>query len=296
MAYNHEQYIEECIESILSQRLDRKFEIIIGEDCSTDDTNQLIQIYQDKYKDTIRLISHKKNVGAKRNFKTILDKAKGKYISICEGDDFFFDPEKTMKSINYMEKNLEVTFLFSPAYIVHETILSKKIRNKYKKNFFDNVNLDWVLKNGGGFFPTPTSFFRSSILNDFPDWFQLHCTDDFPLVVLAALKGKIGYIADVTACYRINHGSISNPKILFKEDAIKVYANKLNKNIKFFEKLYRDNIIRLKLFKFLVEKEKYIYNFKVGKLYPSYQRALYVLRCNSSFPKKMKILLRYILK
>ena len=110
MAYNHEKYIKECIDSILNQELKINFEIIIGEDCSKDNTYKILKEYQNLHKDTIRLITYHSNVGAKENFRNILKLSRGKYISICEGDDYFLIQKKQSNHIKLWSKNLIFPF------------------------------------------------------------------------------------------------------------------------------------------------------------------------------------------
>ena len=154
------------------------------------------------------------------------------------------------------------------------------------KIFLKKVDLNWVLKKGGGFYPSPTCFFRSSIAQDLPSWFQLHSTDDFPLALLAILNGKIGYMDDITACYRVNKGSTSNPTIISIEDGTNIYSNKKKKNISFYESLFRESIIDIKMMNYLIEKEKYMFNYKIAKLHNLKEKIIYVLKCDSVFSKR----------
>lgn len=107
LAYNHGEYIEKAIKSILMQKTSYLFKIKIGEDCSTDTTRQIVMDYYERYPDKIELILWKKNVGRKRNHMELAKKCKGKYIAYLEGDDYWTDPLKLEKQITFLEKHKE---------------------------------------------------------------------------------------------------------------------------------------------------------------------------------------------
>ena len=104
VTYNQEKYIAECLDSLVSQETDFKFEIIVGEDCSTDGTRAIVQQYVDKYPDIVKPIFHKNNVGAVENVKQVYIAAKGKYIAHLDGDDMAL-PTKLQKQFDTLEAN-----------------------------------------------------------------------------------------------------------------------------------------------------------------------------------------------
>ena len=106
VTYNQEKYIAECLDSLVSQETDFKFEIIVGEDCSTDGTRAIVQQYVDKYPDLIKPIFHDQNVGAVENIKQVYLAAKGKYIAHMDGDDMAL-PTKLQKQFDILEENLD---------------------------------------------------------------------------------------------------------------------------------------------------------------------------------------------
>ena len=105
ITYNHEKFIAQAIEGIVMQQTTFSFELIIGEDCSTDNTRQVCIEYQSRYPDKIRLFLPEKNVGAGKNSSTVLDMCKGKYIAVCEGDDYWVDHYKLQKQVDFLEKH-----------------------------------------------------------------------------------------------------------------------------------------------------------------------------------------------
>ena len=256
ITYNHEPFLRKCIEGAILQKLNCEYEIIIGEDFSTDKTLDICKEYQLKYPNIIRLLPSNHNHGMKGNWLRTISECTGKYIAICEGDDYWTDSLKLQKQVDYLNANKEYSFVFTPALI--EGFPNKKIRNRYDKFDSNNFNLESVLKLGGGFYPTLTAVFDSEILEFDNDFLKLHSTADYPLVILATLRGKIGYIDDVTGVYRVQYNSVSNKLFKTCEDCIKDVRNKYKKNIKFLNFLFKEIKIKRKLEKELLSKENYI--------------------------------------
>lgn len=104
-AYNHAEFIVQCIEGVLMQKTDFDFEYIIGEDFSTDGTREIVFEYAKKYPDKIRVITADRNVGSKANGRRCIQASRGKYMALCEGDDFWVDEYKLQKQFDYMESH-----------------------------------------------------------------------------------------------------------------------------------------------------------------------------------------------
>jgi len=113
--YNHGPYIRECIEGVLAQKTDFPFELIIGEDFSTDGTREIVFEYAKKYPDIIRVITADYNVGAKANGRRCIQVARGKYMAICEGDDYWHDPDKLQRQVDILEADPEVSLVATDA-------------------------------------------------------------------------------------------------------------------------------------------------------------------------------------
>ena len=107
ITYNHEKYIAEALDSILMQKTDFDFDIVIGEDCSTDATRRIVLEYSRKYPDKIKLLLHNVNVGFISNMMYVLEACTGKYVAMCEGDDYWTDPFKLQKQVDFLETNKE---------------------------------------------------------------------------------------------------------------------------------------------------------------------------------------------
>lgn len=107
LTYNHGPYIGKALESIANQQTTFPYEILIGEDCSTDNTQDVCREYQKKYPDKVRLFVSDSNVGARRNNIRLRPHVRGKYLAICEGDDYWCDPLKLQKQVDYLEAHPE---------------------------------------------------------------------------------------------------------------------------------------------------------------------------------------------
>ncbi|NLK92600.1 MAG: glycosyltransferase family 2 protein [Bacteroidales bacterium] len=112
ITYNHEPFIAKTIEGVLMQQVKFPIELIIAEDCSTDGTRAICQQYAEQYPDLIRLITSESNVGAVANERRAILAARGKYIAFCEGDDYWTDPLKLQKQVDFLESHPDYSVTF----------------------------------------------------------------------------------------------------------------------------------------------------------------------------------------
>lgn len=117
VAYNQEKYIAQCLESVINQKTDFRFEIIIGEDCSTDKTKAIIESYIDRYPGLITAKFHESNIGASKNVFSTYNLAKGRYIAHLDGDDYFL-PNKLQVQKDFMDNNPTVTLSFHRSKVI----------------------------------------------------------------------------------------------------------------------------------------------------------------------------------
>ena len=113
VTYNHEAYISQAIEGALRQQTEFPFEIVIGEDCSTDGTRKIVLDYREKYPDRIRIVTSGRNVGAQANTFRVSNACLGKYIAYCDGDDFWHHPSKLQRQVDYLERHPDVGLVHS---------------------------------------------------------------------------------------------------------------------------------------------------------------------------------------
>jgi len=134
ITYNHGPYIAQAIEGVIKQKTEYSFELIIGEDCSTDETMEIILEYQKKYPEIIRIVTSDKNVGMKKNSYRTIKACRGKYIAFCEGDDYWHRSDKLQKQVNYLQNHPECGMVYS-SYDVYHVASKKRIENfiKYRE-------------------------------------------------------------------------------------------------------------------------------------------------------------------
>lgn len=259
ITYNHEQYISEAINSFLMQETNFPFEIVIGEDCSTDNTRKIVEKYKEMYPNIIKLIVSENNVGAQANLQRTMEACIGEYIAGCEGDDYWTDKNKLQIQKDFLENNKNISLVFTPAKQIQD---GKKdfIRNEYNIKQIGKIDTAWVIKKGGGFYPSCSVMIRKELFDNLPNWFYKHSTGDYPLAILASLKGKIAYLNECTSVYRSQPNSVSH----IKESDEKI-EQKCKNNIEFFEMLKNNNTIDEKLKKEMIKKEIYMKISKTKK-------------------------------
>lgn len=105
VTYNHEKYLGQAILSVINQNTDFKYELLIGEDCSTDQTRKIAEKYQAMYPEIVKLITHNKNVGALKNEADLRRRCQGQYIAVLEGDDYWTNPEKLKRQVEFLDSH-----------------------------------------------------------------------------------------------------------------------------------------------------------------------------------------------
>ncbi len=222
ITFNHEKFIAEAIESIMSQQTSFEFELVIGDDGSTDNTRTICEQYQKQYGNKIKLIFNEKNIGSVNNFLQNIYACKGEFIAICDGDDFWTDNSKLQKQVSFLESHTDFSFCFT-------NVRSVDVNGKQIKSFTQIYNEDtfthesYVAKVTP---PTVTTTFRKNLLpRVFPNEFKTLPNTDMFLKALLSEKGKVYFEDVVTASYRINNAGVYSGLNSFKklEDKIKAY-------------------------------------------------------------------------
>lgn len=204
--YNHEQYIREAIDSFLIQETDFPFEIIIHDDASTDNTPNIIKEYYLQYPDIIRPIYQKENQYSKGGFKPSVHAAsysRGKYIALCEGDDYWINKQKLQIQVEAMERHPEVDFSFHSAYCVRNGVCDKKPSWGYGRDSI--FKLDAIIGYVGKFAPTSSYIIRREVLEKLPEWFySIAPVGDVFIEIYGASRGGALYINKPMAVYRVD--------------------------------------------------------------------------------------------
>lgn len=221
--YQHVNYIRQCLEGILMQKTNFPYEIIVGEDGSVDGTQDICKEYAEKYPDRIRLFIRDRNLsqfvaenGKVTRFNGIWNRmsARGKYIAWCEGDDYWVDPLKLQKQVDFLESHPDYTLVCTDInyYIqrkdefINAYFGNKKFPIKYTYN-------DFLTK---AWFVAPCTWvYRKEMCKENEKPFDF-VVGDLPLLLELSSKGKVKYLDDVTAVYRVLDKSVSH----FKDFAV----------------------------------------------------------------------------
>ena len=251
ITYNHEDFIAQAIDSALIQKTSFDYEIVIGEDNSSDRTGEICKAYHENYPEKIKLRSHNENIGMMPNFINTLKSCTSKYIALLEGDDFWTDPEKLQKQVDFLEAHPEYAICFTNSNLLYEDDPSKQSLF-IKKKLKSTLALSDILK--GNFIPTQSCVFRNQHFQDYPGWFYNALPGDWFLHIFNAHFGLLKYMDEVMSTYRIHKGGVysGEPKISNFEKTI----SSLNSYYEEVEIKYR-GIIRRNLSK------RY---FSIGKL------------------------------
>lgn len=206
VTYRHERFLAQAIESVLNQRTNFDFELVIGDDASPDRTGAIAREYAARYPDKIRLEEQPVNVGLTRNLSRTIGACRGEYIAWLEGDDYWTSPEKLQRQADYLDANRDCAWCFTRAIVVDESgneidapPAVRTVKPKYTlEDYLSRI-----------FQPRAcTVMFRHRLFDKFPDWFYGMPTGDMPLHVLNCAKGDIGFVDEVMAAYRIHPGGV----------------------------------------------------------------------------------------
>lgn len=294
VTYNHEKYIAQAIEGFINQKTNFKYEILIHDDASTDKTADIIKRYEEKYPEIIKPIYQTENQYSKGIWggQINLERAKGKYIAICEGDDYWTDEYKLQKQIDYMEKNPKCGLCFHTVEIFDDQ--KKAIIGKiqpYNENKISPIKD--VIMGGGSFMGTNSIIYRKDNMVN-PPKFYLECpVGDYPLQILHSIKEYAYFIKDSMSVYRVNTGNSwtdKNQEYKRQIELSKKIIKMLQDFNKYSDKKYEDIVIeRIKRISYKIIK----YDLKEKTLskeeYKKYYNCLPLKR-------KLQIILKKIIK
>lgn len=237
--YNHVEFIEDAIKGFIAQKTDFPFEVIIHDDASTDGTQEVIKRYAEQYSELIRPIYQKVNQYSqnKRPLDHCLPVAKGKYVAICEGDDYWTDANKLKIQYDYMEKNPECVVTHHNAFVFDGECLLKN--SKLPEHCIKNFTSVELLKNEC-FLLSLSIMFRKNF-NNFPKEKGNVGNGDNFLISLLGLYGNSCYLDEIRpAAYRVHPGSTWSSKSL--EEKNKMLANSLYWIGKYHERKGRNDL------------------------------------------------------
>lgn len=214
IAYNHGKYIRQCLEGLVNQITTFKYEILVHDDASTDNTADIIREYEEKYPDLIKPIYQTENQYHKvRSIGAVyqVPRMQGKYAAVCEGDDFWTDPYKLQKQFDIMEKNPNCSIC---VHRVKDVLENGEDSGKCHPNFPMEegvINLKKYLDIASNYsaypFQTTSYFMRMDVkresVNNPPPFAGKFGVGDVPTMLFALIKGDMYYIDEIMTCYRL---------------------------------------------------------------------------------------------
>lgn len=207
ITYNHEHYIAQAIDSILMQRTSFPFEVVIGEDCSTDGTREIVCGYQARYPEIVRALLPEANQGPFKNVAAGLAACRGQYIASLEGDDYWTDPEKLQLQVDFLDRHPECSICFHPACMVDvagrypPTVVPQEPRH-----FKEILTIAELVETN--FIPTCSAVWRRGLFDGLPHWVEEVGMSDWPINILNAKHGHIGLVNRCMGVYRLHDGGI----------------------------------------------------------------------------------------
>ena len=213
LTYNHERYVAQAIESVLAQQ-GVDFELVISEDCSTDGTRAIVDDYAARHPDRIRVLTAATNVGGTRAFVRGIEGACGTYVALLDGDDYWTSPDKLRIQADYLDAHPECAICFHNVTVVYEDadMPPHPFHTGEPGRYFSKPVPKPVSTLAdvapGNFMQTCSVMFRRGLFGAFPAWFTDLVVGDWPLHVLNAEHGDIGYIDADMAVYRVHAGGV----------------------------------------------------------------------------------------
>ena len=207
-AYNHAPYIAQAVEAALAQRTSFPFEVIVGDDCSTDTTRDVLRALQRRHPDRLRLVLPEHNLGGggKVLFARTLELARGHYVASMDGDDYWTAPDKLQRQVDYLDAHPECSMCFHDVLEVREDGTAPP-RRQNRGAPPARIGMRQVLRYDV-VIPACSPLFRREVVCPLPPWYFTVRFGDTPLYMLAAERGDIGFIDAVMGVYRIHPGGV----------------------------------------------------------------------------------------
>jgi glycosyltransferase involved in cell wall biosynthesis len=251
IAYNVENYIAQALDSVLMQEVDFDYEIVVGEDASTDRTRDILMDYARRHSDRIRLILRERNIGMNANFAATFLACTGRYVALLDGDDYWNSPLKLQRQADFLDAHPECTVCFHNVMVVyddgqheahpfHMTTRHRRISARVPKPVSGLKDLVT-----GNFLQTGSVMYRGGTVRKLPEWFLTMPTFDWPLHVLHAERGHVAYIDEVLATYRVHAGGfwstgMSQYRTVYDVDVMLQAFETLNRHLGYkFDSLIR---------------------------------------------------------
>lgn len=202
ITYNHERFIAQAVESVMMQETTFAYEMVIGEDCSTDRTREILIRLRDRYPDRLCLLLHDRNLGASQNFAAVLAACTGEYVAFLDGDDYFTSNQKLQSQIDFLDSDPRMTICAHRHADLYESGELRQLVNSPKQKEV------WTFRDflrGYSMHPS-TVVARRAVIDELPDWFHGAQSGDVALQFMCVQNGLGGFINEVMSVYRLHGG------------------------------------------------------------------------------------------
>jgi glycosyltransferase involved in cell wall biosynthesis len=228
ITYNHLAFIRQAIESVLMQKTDFDFEIVVGEDGSTDGTREVVLDMHRNWPDRIHPMLREANLGMMPNILQTLRDCQGDYVAYLEGDDYWTDPHKLQKQVDFLEAHDDYVMCFHNTIYTYDDGRPDHLRHQ---NAWDTLSSEELILGFHDFsYPNPACaghtsslVFRNHLLPDYPAWLLDSISGDLPLEMLIAQHGQAKFINEAMSVHRIHRAGYT----MRKRDRLAVLENRI---------------------------------------------------------------------
>jgi glycosyltransferase involved in cell wall biosynthesis len=203
ITYNHERFVAQAIESVLAQKVNFDYEIVIGEDCSTDSTREIVMDFARRYPERIVPFVRDQNLGGPRNLTATLAGCRGQYVALLEGDDYWTSVDKLQMQVDVLEGHPDRALCCHRVKTLNETGAAEI--EVFPPHAAGPYSVEDLLR--GNFVMTCSAVMRRDLIGPPPDWYFKIKLGDWPLFAMVARHGKIELMDEVMAAYRVHSGS-----------------------------------------------------------------------------------------
>ena len=278
LTYNHKKYIKKTLDSIIEQKTNFIYEILVHDDASNDGTTDIIKSYMEKYPNLIHLFLQAENQFSKKNYRASYDlvypNARGKYIAVCEGDDYWIDKCKLQKQFNFLESHLQYGFVAHPAFKIDKQGLPLNEILGPVDLFDRDITLS---KDAVIHYPTASMFYRRELKTKVPYWYYKNGeAGDYVSQLVLLEKAPGYYMHDIMSVYRTMTPGSSNERMqnMSKEEKIKYYKE------------------RMEILKIVDKETGYIHSKEFRLFYMDFERA--IILCEKKFIRRIKLCFKYM--
>lgn len=209
VTYNHERYLARALDGALMQRTTFPFEIVIGEDCSTDGTRQVARRYAAAHPQTITLVEQQRNVRGNRNFALALSRCRGRYVALLDGDDYWTSPHKLQRQFDFLEARPRCVACFHTMQVVYESTPQHNWISR-PRVIKETYTLRDLLRRYE--FQTGSAMIRAAAVPPLPRWYYSLKVGDVTLFAMLAEHGPLGFIDEMMGVYRVHAGGLWSGK------------------------------------------------------------------------------------